>query len=208
MAELVVAVFIFALLLHKPGGLNQAKVIDTNEVSPYLTHVLSPQFYNGVQLEEPFELVVLEEGINDIIMRSRWPRESNGVMFSVPVVFFVPGKIKLMGTARIKGVEFAVTIVSKPGFDEDGLLNLAVDKVRIGAMNITVLARMMAKRMYAQRLAEVEIDTQDLRAQVAAALLDGEPFEPVFEIEDKKVRIEQVDISRGKLTIRFVPVSG
>ena len=39
-------------------------------------------------------------------------------------------------------------------------------------------------------------------------LLDGEPFEPVFEIDDEKVRISKITITQGKLTVHLVPVPG
>jgi hypothetical protein len=80
-------------------------------------------------------------------------------------------------------------------------------------MNITPIARLMAKRMYTERLATVHVDTENLRAKIAASLLNDEPFEPVinvrdiFEDVDKKVRIEKITITQKKLTIRLVPVS-
>jgi hypothetical protein len=39
-----------------------------------------------------------------------------------------------------------------------------------------------------------------------ASLLNDEPFEPVFTIEDKKVRIKSIKILEGKMKIDFVPV--
>jgi len=41
---------------------------------------------------------------------------------------------------------------------------------------------------------------------MTASLLNGEPFEPVFKIEDKKVRLEKMTIKQKKLTIRLIPV--
>ena len=86
---------------------------------------------------------------------------------------------------------------------------MQVEKIKIGAMNITPLAKMMAKKMYAEQLAAmpVEIDTESWQAKIAAALLDDKPFEPVFKIEDRKVRIEEIIVREGKLTARMVPAS-
>jgi len=113
----------------------------------------------------------------------------------------------------MKGVDLVITVVGEPRLNEEGLLNLHVAKVKIGAMNITPLARMIAKRMYAQRLATVPIDTEDLGAKIAGSLLNDEPFEPVFDIADifenekKKLRIEKITIQQEKLILRLVPAS-
>jgi hypothetical protein len=208
--DLTVAAIVFALLLYTPGLYHPPATGSTSykkgQVHPYLTH-LSSEFYNGAQRGEPFELVVTQNGINEIITSSRWPKESEGIIFSAPAVFFVPGSIVLMGTAHIKGVEFIVTIALEPKVDEQGLLNLEVAKVKIGAMNITPLAKMMAKRMYAQRIATLPIDTEALQTKIAGSLLNDEPFEPVFKVEGKKVRVEKITIAEEKSILHLVPAS-
>jgi hypothetical protein len=215
--DLAIAIVIIALLLYKPARYNPPDTIATGnnqrQVSPYLTHVLLPQLYNGAQREEPFDLVVSQRGINEAITQSEWPRESDGIMFSAPIVFFAPDGIELIGMATIKGVDLVITAVVEPGLDGEGLLNLHVAKVKIGAMNITPLARLIAKRMYAHRLETVPVDTEDVRTQIAASLLNSEPFEPVFNIadffedENKKLRIEKITITQEKLVLRLVPAS-
>lgn len=215
--DLAVAMVIFALLLYKPARYKPPDAIpagnNQREVSPYLTNVLLPQLHNGAQRDEPFEMVVTQKGINEIIAWSKWPKESEGVTFTAPVVFFAPDNIELMGTANIKGVDLVISVMAEPRLDEEGLLNLHVTKVKIGAMNITPVARMIAKRMYAERLETMPIDREDLRTQIAASLLNDEPFEPVFDIADifenerKKLRIEKVTIQKEKLTLRLAPAS-
>ena len=217
MIDLAVAMVIFALLLYKPARYKPPDAIpagnNQREVSPYLTNVLLPQLHNGAQRDEPFEMVVTQKGINEIIAWSKWPKESEGVTFTAPVVFFAPDNIELMGTANIKGVDLVISVMAEPRLDEEGLLNLHVTKVKIGAMNITPVARMIAKRMYAERLETMPIDREDLRTQIAASLLNDEPFEPVFDIADifenerKKLRIEKVTIQKEKLTLRLAPAS-
>ena len=211
--DLAIAIVIFALLLHKPARYKPPEYTDDKLVSPYLTNILGPAIHNGAQRDEPFELVVTQKGINEIITWSKWPKESEGVRFSAPVVFFVPERIELMGTANMKGVDLVISIVAEPRLNEEGLLDLHVAKVKIGAMNITPLARMIAKRMYAQRLATVPIDTEDLGAKIAGSLLNDEPFEPVFDIadifenENKELRIEKITIQQEKLILRLAPAS-
>jgi len=210
LVDLTVAAIIFALLLYTPGlykpSGNNPTSYKKGQVHPYLTH-LSSELYNGAQRGEPFELVITQKGINEIITWSRWPKESEGIMFSAPAVLFVPGSIVLMGTAHIKGVEFIVTIALEPKIDEQGLLNLQVAKVKVGAMNITPLAKMMAKKMYVQRLATVPVDTEALTTKIAGTLLNDEPFEPVLRVENKKVRVEKITIAEEKLILHLVPAS-
>ena len=201
------SVSLVLLLLYKPVRYDPPDFAHSKEVSPYLTHQFLPQLYNGAQRGEPFDLVIIQKGINDIISRYEWPKEFDGISFSTPAVLFVPDCIVLMGTVNIKGVEFVVTIMAEPRVDEQGLLNLWVTKVKVGAVNITILTRVMAKTMYQQRLATTLIDTQDLRAQIAASILNDEPFLPVFKVEDKKLRVEKVTITQEKLTIRLTPAS-
>ncbi len=206
----VASVLFILLLLYKPARFSPPYITPAGNkqglVSPYLTHRLLPQLYNGAQLGEPFDLVVTQEGINDIIARSKWPKESGGTKFLMPVVFFVPDSIVLMGAVVVAGAELVVTVVAEPHLDQQGLLNLRVAKVKVGAMNITLLARLIARRMYLEQLATTDISAEDIRAQIAASLLDNEPFEPIFRIEDKKVRAGKITITQGKLTIRLIPV--
>lgn len=208
LVDLTIASIIFTLLLYKPSRYSPPDVSHEGQkqgqVHPYLTY-LSSEFYNGSQRGEPFDLVVLEEKINEAIGWSQWPKSSEGVMFSKPVVLFVSESVVLMGTADIKGAEFVVTVVLEPSVDEQGLLDLQVAKVKIGAMNITPLAKIAAKKMYQNQLATMPVDRKDLRTKIAAALLNDEPFEPVFKTEDKKVRVERITITQGKLILHLVP---
>jgi hypothetical protein len=201
-----IVVIVFALLLHRPAYYKPLDFANSKEVSLYLTNQLLPELYNGAQLQEPFNLVVTQSGINDIVARFEWPKEFSSIRFSAPMVFFVPDSIVLMGTVFLEGAEFVGTVVAEPGLDAEGLLNLQVVSVKIGAVDITPLARVLARRICQQQFAAAGIGAEDVQAQVAASLLDGEPFKPVFKIEDKKVRVEKITIEQKKLTIRLVPV--
>lgn len=206
LVDLIIVIVIFALLLYKPGHYNPPEVVYNGKVSPYLTHELLPTIYNGAQQQEPFDLIVTEKGINDIVAYSEWPKESEGTVFSAPNVFFVPDRIILMGTATIGGVELVITVVGEPKLDQNGLLNLQVVKIKIGAMNVTPLAEMLAKRMYRKRLEAGAVDTEDIGAKIVASLLNDEPFEPVFSVDDEKVRVRKVTLEQEKLTLRLIPV--
>ena len=66
---------------------------------------------------------------------------------------------------------------------------------------------MMAKKMYAQRLATMPVDTDALTTKIAGALLNDELFEPVLPVENKKVRVEKITIAEEKSILRLVPAS-
>jgi len=201
-----IVIVVFALLFHRPASYKPLDFARSRGVSLYLTHHLLPEFYNGVQYQEPFNLVVTQRGINDIVAHFDWPQQLGGVGFSAPMVFFAPDSIVLMGTVFLNGAEFVATVIAEPELDAEGLLNLQVVSVKLGAVDITPLAGVLAKRICQQQFSAKGIDAEDLWAQMAASLLDDEPFEPVFKIEDKKVRVEKITIKQKRLIIRLVPV--
>lgn len=209
--DLVVVVIVFGFLKCRPSRYQplgpHVGNYEPGQVSQYLTHKLSPQFYDGLQRRKPFNLVVTQDGFNDIISRAGWPMQSNGLLLHAPAALFVPDTVVLMGTANFKGMEFVITFEVGPKIDEKGLLNLQVKKVKIGAMNITWPAKEIAKKMYTERLAVYDIDEKALQTRIASSLLNGEPFEPVFEVDGKKVQVEKIDINQGELIMHFVPVS-
>jgi hypothetical protein len=209
--DLAVAAVVFGLLIYRPGRYDPADFDsyghESGQVSPYLTHELSPNVYNNSQRGEPFDLVVTQSGVNEIVAGLGWPKFSEGIMLYAPSVLFVPGSVVLMITANVKGVELIITIELEPKIDERKMLNLHVVKVKVGAVNITPLARMMAKKMYNERLAMIPADTEALQTKIVASLLNEEAFDPVFSVEDNKVRVEKITVYQEKLTARLVPAS-
>jgi hypothetical protein len=206
--DLFVAAVILVLLVHKPSRYNPAApaVTDPNgqQVDPYLHRDLWSKLYNGAQNQRPFEMIVLDKALNQAIGQLKWPQES-GVTLSALEVLFACGRIVLMGTTAVEGAEFVVTIEFGPRMDEQGHLNLIVEKVKVGAMNITPLAKMMAKRMYRERIESAPVDMEDLRTKIAASLFNDEPFEPILKVEDKWVRLKSFDLTDGKLVAQFLP---
>jgi hypothetical protein len=209
--DLTVVVIVVVLLLYRPGRYNPVDFdsynYDEGQVSPYLTHELSPNLYNNSQRREPFDLVITQDGVNEIVAGLGWPKYSEGVMLYAPAVLFVPGTVVLMGTADVKGVELVITIELEPKIDERKMLNLHVAKVKIGAVNVTPLAKMMSKKMYAERLGEAAIDTEALQTKIVSSLLNEEAFDPVFRVEDNKVRIEKITVNKEQLIAHIVPAS-
>jgi len=193
------------LLLHKPSDFEQPQAIDDKQVSKYLTHVISQDLYNGAQQGEPFDLVVTEEGIGDIIARSGWPKQVAEALFAVPEVKFEPDGIQLRGMVNIDTVELFVVIEGTASVNGQGLLHLEVTRVKIGAVSVTAVAKLVAAAIYGSEATRRNLQEDHWQTKIMAALLEDEPFEPVFEINDAKVRIQNVKIDTGKITIHFVP---
>ncbi len=203
---LAVLILITCLLLfYKPAYSIPPETIESTEVSPYLTHILLPQFYNGMQRNEPFDMTITGSGINDIIVRSQWPQEINGLSFMPAKLFFARDNIVLVTTVDTGKAKFVITIIIQAMLDENGLLNLQIQKIKAGAVNITFLAKTIARKLY--QITTGKIDTSRMDEQIAASLLDGVPFEPVLEIDDKKVRIQKITVEQGDLKLSLIPIS-
>ena len=91
--DLALAIIILYLLSYKPARYRPPGTVpagnNQDQVSPYLSNVLLPQLYNGAQRDEPFDLNVIQKGINETIARFQWPRESDGVVVCSPTLFLV-----------------------------------------------------------------------------------------------------------------------
>ena len=204
--DLAVAAAVIGVLLYRPSQYHPiapAANPDGQTVNPYLHRDLASTFYNNAQEQRPFEMTVLDQGLNEAIADNKW--QSEGVSLSSPQVLFVPGRVVLMGTADVEGAGFVVTVELKPQMTEQGYLDLAVEKVKVGAMNVTPLARMMGRKMYQEQVGTGTVDMDNLATKIMASLLTGQSFEPVVEVDDKWVRLKSFDITQGKLTAQFIP---
>lgn len=208
--DLVVAATVILLLLYKPAQYHPVTppADDPNgqRVHPYLTHDLGNTLYNGAQDRKPFEIEMVDKTLNEAIAQMRWTQESGGIKLSSPAIAFTPGRIVLMGTADIEGADLIITVEVGPKILEDGRLNLIVESVKIGVIPITWAAKKMARDKYREQIEAGGIDLQDWRTKIAASLLNEEPFEPVFPVDDKWVRLTGIDITEGTLAARLVQV--
>jgi hypothetical protein len=211
LVDLAVVALVLALLVYRPSRYRPALSYlppDPNgdRVHPYFTHELAPKLNNGAQFQRPFEVVVLDQRLNEAIAQETWCQDAGGIFLSAPQVLFAPGRVILMGTASIEGAEFVVTIELGPQLGQDGRLNFLVEKVKVGAMNITLLAKAVAKKKYRERVEAGAVDTENIGTKIAASLLSEEPFDPVFDIGDKRVRLTGFTLTDGQLTTQFTPV--
>lgn len=208
----VVCVVGVYLLTHVPGEYQPLRPPPTDEVSPYLTHYLAPNFHNNIQLDEPFDVIVVQKGLNEIIVDENslgwaWPYSLNGVVISAPSVVFQQDTIMLMGTVDYVGFPVVITVIGMPALDENGLLSLNIRKVKAGAVNITPLAGFIARQVIAHQL-RILPETQWLR-DLDGALADNKSFDPVFPIynSEKQIRLTKAEITTGKLLLGFAPTN-
>lgn len=209
LGDLSIAFILILLLLHKPAGYDPIEPNNSgntqDRIDPYLTH-LGSELYNGAQTRAPFDLVVLEAGINQAIAQSNWPRHAEGVSFSRPAASFTQAGIMLRATAQVEGVDLVVTLVGQPSLLDNGQLRLYVSQVKIGAMSVTPMARIVGRKMYREQLNYIAVDEDDLRTQIANALIEDQSFDPVFRIDGRFIRLIDLKLEEDKLTLRFMPL--
>lgn len=193
------------LITHRPESYRPPQPASSRAVSTYLSHELAPAFYNNLNRARPFELLVHEAGVNDIIAHSRWPRTVNGLTFCAPAVVFAKDNLQIMATVDLKGIPVVFTVVLRPAFARPGQLQLHISDVRAGALNITPFARSAATRLLRHRPDAKRQNS--LPGAILSALLNERPFSPTFNTENSKLRIEDLTIEPGTVCIRFVPVN-
>ena len=203
--DLSVAFIIFALLLYKPGKYNP-ELDESEEISSSLLKLYSV-INDKSQLKEPFEIVINQKILNDLINLADWPMESEGVLLYSPAAVIDPNAIILMGTAELQSMEFIITIELQVNINEQGLMNIEVQKVKVGAVNVTPLAKITAQQMYKQKLAEMgDVDLYTWQAKLVASILTNEPVEPVYDIDRQTIKVKHILIEEGKMTLQLFPV--
>jgi len=204
---LVLVLLAFVLVTHKPGNYAPLRIADQNQISIYLSHYLVPTIYNNSQLDAPFEVVITEEGLNDIIARWRQPVKFNNITFSDPQAILTQRQIILMATARTRYANPVFTIRITPAINYFGQLNIHVDSVSLGAAGITTLTKSTANKAFTDWLAFTGTEPNDIVAQVCRSLLNDEPFDPVFKVGDKSLRISKIKLEKKKITALLLPLS-
>ena len=204
---LALVLLAFVLVTHRPKNYVPLRIADQNQNSTYLSHYLLPTIYNNSQLDAPFEVVITEDGLNDIIARWRQPVKFNNITFSDPQVILTQKQIILMATARTRYANPVLTIRITPAINLFGQLNIHVDSVSLGAAGITTLTKSMGNKAFTDWLAFTGTEPNNIAAQVCRSLLNDEPFEPVFKVGDKSLRICKIKLEKKKITALLLPLS-
>jgi uncharacterized protein YpmS len=205
---IVLIVFMSALVLigRRPPYYAPLRLNDKNLISPYLTGQILPTVYNNSQLGKPFELVITQDGLNDIVARLPQPIALHNVNLTDPQVILSPMQITLMATVKIKPLNPILTIELNPYINQHGLLNLCVNRVMLGSADITTIAMSIGNKAYSNWLYSTGTDPNDIAAQICRSLLNNEPFEPTFEVGDTTLHITKFDTAAKKITVLLTPV--
>jgi uncharacterized protein YpmS len=196
---LVVFVSAFILVAHRPRGYAPMRAAEPNQVSRYLTNELLPSIYNGGQAGKPFEVVITQEGLNDIVSHLPQPMRIHNVTLADPQVILTPMQITLMATVEARPVDFFLTVELNPFINKEGLLNLCVNRVMLGAVDITSIARSIGDKAYMSWMSLTGTEPNNPAAQVCRSLLWDEPFDPVFRISGRTLRVSKIDIMGTKI---------
>ena len=204
---LVLVLLAFVLVTHRPKNYTPLRIADQNQISTYLSHYLMPAIYNNSQLDAPFEVVITEEGLNDIIARWRQPVKFNNITFTDPQAILTQNQIILMATARTRFANPILTVRITPATNSFSQLNTHVDSVSLGAAGITTLTKSIGNKVFTDWLAFTGTEPNDIAAQVCRSLLNDEPFDPVFKVGDKSLRICKIKLEKKKITALLLPLS-
>lgn len=206
-----ILLILFLMFTKTPSQYQPLESTNSGQVHRYLTHYLAPQFHNEIQLEKPFEVIVPQKELNEMIVdRSTlnidWPVKLDGLTFSAPAVVFGKDTILLMGRVGLGPVSVVVSIVTQPKLDENGMLLLNIRTVRVGTVNVTTLASVLARGVFKEQIERRP--EQEWIQGLASACLTNEPYEPVFDAYESRIRLISVQIEDRKLTLRFEPEPG
>ncbi len=205
---LSVWVLIFLLVLwlirlfSTPRHYRTVKPVSDRQVSQYLTNYILPELHNKSQYGQPFDIVLSQDGINDIIVRHIDADSLHRAGFSDLSVTFKKGKLLVTGKTSYCGLEFITTAVLKPYIDKKGRFRPGVEEVLAGKSSIPFADEILKQRIL-DRLSSLSDDSNI--AGVVGTLFSGEKTEPVFKLNNKKLRIEEITIRNGEIAINFLP---
>ena len=203
---LVLVLLAFVLVTHRPEYYAPLRIADQQQISVYLSNYLMPTVYNNSQLDDPFEVIITEEGLNDIIARWRQPVQFNNITFTDPQAILTQSQIILMATAKTRFADPILTVRITPVINSFSQLNIHVDGVSLGTAGITTLTKSIGSKAFTDWLSFTGTEPNDIVAQVCRSLLNDEPFDPVFKVGDKSLRICKIKLEKKKITALLLPL--
>ena len=212
LAVLTAAIAIVLFMITRTPDIYQPlEPIETEEVNPYITHYLAPEFYNNIQVDKPFCIIVDQKNINEMIVDGtldwEWPVDLGVVTISAPAMAFQGDAILLMGTVKVARLPMVVTISAKPKLDEQGMLYLNFDKVKAGKLDISYLAKKITSQVIANEMEGMKVDHYNgWMNDLGDAVAENKPFDPVWPVYDDAIRLIDLDITDQKMRLVFEPV--
>jgi len=192
----------FVGLFRTPRHYRSVKVIADGNVSQYLSNYILPQLHNKSQYGQPFDLILSEQGINDMIARHVDADNLQQANLSDLSVAFKQDRVLLTGRTVYCGIDFIITLVLKPGIDKKGQFFLGVSKVQAGNSRVPFVAETLKGKILEGL--DGFLNNSDA-ADFAKVLFNNGGIEPVFSINHKKLHIEKITVQDEKLIIRFLP---
>lgn len=191
----------FAGLFRTPSHFRTVPILDQNEISQYLSNVILPQFYNKSQLPQPFDLVLSQDGVNDIIARQIDTKSLKKQGVSDIGITFKRGKILLCAKTKYHSHNFIVTAIFKPYICEKGF-NAGLSKIQVGTSRIPFAASIIRDRLLYQ-LANLGPES-DIVNYVGVLLSDNK-ITPEFSFNHRKIKIQKILIEEQRMIIGFLP---
>jgi len=191
------------LFWYTPRAYKPVQTENAEQVSLYLTHQLGPEFFNQIQQNRPFELIISQSDLNDIISQEFQSQEFGDVLFSDPHIIFSDQSILLMGTLAYDGVSSVVSITAFPTMNSDGKINLDIQSIRLGMVPVTTLVTKLAQKAFDDNRSSFEEDPK--AEENVQAIIRNEPFDPVFWFPEQWVRISNFSIEQGSLKLTLLP---
>lgn len=195
------------LFWYTPRAYNPVISDSTKQTSLYLTHDLGPEFFNQVQLCKPFELIITQSGLNDIIRQEFQSEEFGDASFSNPHVIFSDQSVILMGTLAYESVSSVLTIIAAPTMADSGKINLNIQSIRLGMVPVMALVTKLAQKVFDENRSCFEDDP--IAEKNIQAIIHKEPFDPIFlfsaQHRQYQVRITDFFIEQGSLTLALSP---
>lgn len=213
LVDLGVAIVILVMLFYTPRGYTPNKEI-TNQgprkIVPRYWSWLGSEIYNQSQLGVPFDVVIEEDRLNEAIRQGTWPQTSDSVKLYAPTASLQESQLQLRGTAELSGAEFILTIEIGGDVDPNGIARLSLTGIKVGAMNITPVAKLVARKAYQHQIAYMMADPNRIETKLLSSLLDNQPFDPVFQVRNVNrrqatVRVTAIEVHPGEIIARMTP---
>jgi len=189
-------------LFRNPPHYRPVKFITDGNMSQYLTNYMLPQLHNKSQYGQPFDLVISEAGINDIIVRHINADSLRQANLSDLSITFKRSRILLTGKTVYCGIDFIVTLVLKPHIDREGYFFLKGAQVELGQSRIPYAGEAIKRKVLEGLVGFInKLDIGDFNE----ASFANRRIKPVFLLNHRKHRIDNITVGDKELMIHFLP---
>ena len=195
------------LFWYTPKAYKPPEVTNSEQTSVYLTNELGPNFFNNIQKDKPFELIIPQDELNNIFIQEFGTETFGDASFSNPHVTFSDKSILLMATLTYNDVSSVLSIKALPIIDNEGKIDLNIQFIRLGMLPVETLVTKLAQKVFDENRSCFEDDPK--AAENIQAIIQKKPFDPTFQfsIENRQyqVRITNFQITQGFLKLTLQP---